>query len=243
MRGVVVVPTYNERDNIGSLIEAVLMVPGEFDILVVDDSSPDGTAEVVTSYAEKTNRVHLLKRTGNRGFGPSYIDGFKYAISHGYEAVFTMDADLSHDPQSLPDLAKALETHDVVMGSRYVGGKVSVVNWPLSRLILSVLGGKYVRLITGLKTYDPTGGFRAYRPYVLEGIGLDTLKSNGYSFLVETLFRAQRCGFSVAEIPIIFTERREGQSKMSKKIMFEAVLMPWRLRFGRRRPPARKENS
>ncbi|MDH7481309.1 MAG: polyprenol monophosphomannose synthase [Armatimonadota bacterium] len=236
MRGIVVVPTYNERDNIVQLIGAVMKIPIELDMLIVDDNSPDGTADLVEQISLTNARVHLMKRTGNRGFGPSYVDGFKWALENGYDAIFSMDADFSHDPESLPSLAKALEEHDMVLGSRYFEGRVSVVNWPLFRLFLSVFAGKYVRLITGLKVGDPTTGFRGFRRHVLESINLDTIKSNGYSFLVETLYRAYKCGFDIAEVPIIFTERREGSSKMSRKIMFEAALMPWRLRFSRFRP-------
>lgn len=236
MRLTVVCPTYNERDNIANLIEAVLEVRKDIDILVVDDNSPDGTGDIVASYAEKSDRVHLLKRTGPRGFGPSYVDGFKYALANGYDGVITMDADFSHDPANLPDLAAALEDADISIGSRYCGGRVSVINWPLHRLILSVFGGTYVRLVTGIKVYDPTGGFRGMRASVLRGMDLDTLRSNGYSFQVETLYRATKCKFRIVEVPIIFTERREGQSKMSKKIIFEAMFMPWRLRLKGFRP-------
>jgi dolichol-phosphate mannosyltransferase len=207
-------------------------------MLVVDDNSPDGTAELVDEYARRENRVHLLKRTGPRGFAPSYVDGFKWALSRGYEAIFSMDADFSHDPDKLPDLLRALEDYDMVLGSRYCGGKVSVVNWPLFRLFLSVFAGRYVRTITGLKTSDPTSGFRGFRPQTLEAIQLDTIKSNGYSFLVETLYRAHRCRLRIGEEPIVFVERRDGSSKMSRKIMLEAALMPWRLRFSRFAPKA-----
>lgn len=233
MRGIVITPTYNERDNIVQLIDAVLDLPLELDILIVDDDSPDGTADLVESCLKKSERVHLLRRNGLRGLGRAYIDGFKYALEKGYEAVFSMDADFSHDPKSLQSLMLVLEGHDVAVGSRYCHGRVSVINWPLHRLFLSVFAGKYVRLITGLKVFDPTSGFRGFRSQVLHAIDLDTIRSNGYSFQVETLYRAKRCGFGIKEVPIIFTERREGQSKMSKKIIFEAAVMPWRMRFGR----------
>lgn len=236
MRAVVVVPTYNERDNICDLADAILLQPGDFDILVVDDNSPDDTAGLVASHAEAGGRVKLLRRTGPRGFGASYVDGLKWAVSEGYEQVFCMDADLSHDPSRLPGLREALANHDMVIGSRYCGGTVSVVNWPLHRLFLSVFAGVYVRLVTGLNVADPTGGFRGFRRDVLESIDLDSIKSNGYCFIVETLHRATRCGFSVTEVPIVFVERREGQSKMSKKIMLEAAAMPWRLRLRPFRP-------
>lgn len=236
MRGIVVVPTYNERDNVANIIEAVLKQPINLDILIADDSSPDGTSDIVASYSEKNERVHLLKRTANRGFGPSYVDGFKWALARGYEAIFSMDCDFSHDPDNLPDLMLALKDHDMALGSRYCYGRVSVVNWPISRLFMSMFAGKYVRTIAGLRAADPTTGFRGFRPQVLEAIELDTIKSNGYSFLVEILYRASRCRFDIAEVPIVFTERREGQSKMSRKIIMEAAFMPWRLRFSRFRP-------
>lgn len=233
MRILVVIPTYNERDNIGKMIEAVLAQPGDFNVLVVDDNSPDGTADIVSEHCEKSDRAHLLKRTGPRGFGPSYVDGFRYALSNGYDAIIAMDADFSHDPASLPDLANALEFADFAVGSRYCEGRVSVINWPMHRLMLSVFGGAYVRWVTRLQVADPTAGFRAIKAEVLRAISLDTLRSNGYSFQIETLYRANKCGFRIAEVPIVFTERRRGQSKMSKRIVFEALFMPWRLRFGR----------
>lgn len=236
MRGLVITPTYNESANVVQIIGAVLKSPADLDMLIVDDNSPDGTADLVIQNYGDNERVHLIRRAGPRGFGPSYVDGFRYALEKGYDAVFTMDADFSHDPEKLPEMKKALETYDVSVGSRYCGGRVSVVNWPLFRLFLSVFAGKYVRTITGLKAADPTSGFRGMRSDVLRAIGLDTLKSNGYSFLVETLYRIKVCGFSIVEVPIVFTERREGQSKMSKKIMLEATLMPWRIRFSRFRP-------
>lgn len=236
MRKLVITPTYNECDNIAKLIEAVMAVPGDFEMLVVDDNSPDGTADIVAQYADANPKVHIMRRTGKRGFGPSYVDGFRYAVSNGYDAVFTMDADFSHDPASLPDLADALETHDFAIGSRYCGGKVSVVNWPIHRLIMSICAGAYVRIITGVDVRDPTSGFRGMRAKVLETIDIDTIKSNGYSFLVEITYRVKRSGFDIIETPIVFTERREGQSKMSRRIILEAVLMPWRLRYSRFKP-------
>ncbi len=233
MRSIIVIPTYNECDNIASLIEAVLNVEGAFNVLIVDDSSPDGTADIVQAHWGSDQRVHLLRRTGKRGLGLAYVEGFNYALSHGYEAVFSMDADFSHNPSNLPDLLYALESNEVAVGSRYCHGRVSVVNWPLSRLFLSVFAGKYVRVITGLKVSDPTSGFRGFRAEVLRAINLNTICSNGYSFQVETLFRAWKSGFNIAEIPIIFIERRDGKSKMSKSIIIEAIIMPWRMRFSR----------
>jgi len=238
MKRLVVVPTYNERENIQPLIEAVLEVPGAFDILVVDDDSPDGTADMVLPYDMRTDRVRLMRRKGVRGLGRSYVDGFRYAVSNGYEAVFSMDADFSHKPADLANLAEALKGHDVAVGSRYCGGCVSVENWPLRRLILSLCAGRYVRAVTGLKVCDPMSGFRGFRARVLAAIGLDGIRSNGYSFQVETLYKAFRCGFGITEVPIVFTERRSGQSKMSKRVILEAALMPWRLRLTRFHPSA-----
>lgn len=230
MNNLVVVPTYLEADNIVALIEAITRLD-DCDVLVVDDDSPDGTADLVDTYSKTSTNVHLLRRVGPRGLGPAYVDGFKFALRNGYERVITMDADFSHDPGCIPNILSELERHDVVVASRYCGGRVSVINWPLSRLILSIFAGKYVRVVTGLKISDPTSGFRAFKAQVLAAIGLDTIRSNGYSFQVETLSRACRCGFRIGEIPIIFTERRGGQSKMTKRIVLEAAIMPWRLRF------------
>lgn len=230
-----VIPTYNERDNIESILNAVLEQPEGFDVLVVDDSSPDGTSDIVKEIAAQNKCVKLLSRTGQRGLGLSYVDGFKYAVSSGYDAIFEMDADFSHDPADLGKLLSGLEEHDMVMGSRYVGGRVSVLNWPITRLALSMFAGIYVRFITGMKVSDPTSGYRGYRSCVLESIGLDTIRSNGYCFQVEMLYRAYKLGFSIFEVPIVFTERSQGQSKMSKGVIGEAILMPWKLRFSRLR--------
>lgn len=235
MKKLVVVPTYNERENIAGVIQAVLDVPGGFDLLVVDDQSPDGTAEVVKPYAETCERVRLMSRDGIRGLGRSYVDGFGFAVANGYDAVFSMDADFSHDPEDLAKLADALGESDVAVGSRYCGGCVSVVNWPIHRLLLSISASRYVRLVTGLRVCDPMSGFRGFRTRVPAAIGLGDIRSNGYSFQMETIYRAHRLGFSIAEVPIVFTERREGQSKMSRRVILEAAIMPWRLRLSRSR--------
>lgn len=234
MRSVVVIPTYNERDNVSRIIEGVLRQPEGFDVLIVDDNSPDGTADVVQGYADTESRVSVLRRNGPRGLGLSYVDGFGLAISRGYEAVFEMDADYSHDPDDLGKLLGALQSHDMVLGSRYCGGRVSVLNWPITRLALSIFAGCYVRRVTGMNVSDPTSGYRGFQARVLESIDLGAIKSNGYCFQVETLYRAHKCGFDIAEVPIVFTERCEGQSKMSKGVITESMLMPWRLRFSRR---------
>jgi len=231
MRALVVTPTYNEIENIEAFLTTFLDATQNIDILIVDDASPDGTADAAEKLKEKEPRIHVMRRVGKRGLGLAYVDGFKWALEHNYDAVFSMDADLSHDPRDIPRLMALLEECDVVVGSRYVGGRVSVINWPISRLLLSVLAGRYVRLVTGLRLSDPTSGFRGFRAKVLSAIELDTIRSNGYSFQVETLYRAQRCGFKITEAPIIFTERREGKSKMSIPIILEAAIMPWRLRL------------
>ncbi len=243
MRSVVVIPTYNERENILRIIEAVLRQPEHFDVLIVDDGSPDGTADIVRGLQGQNERIKLLCRTGRRGLGLSYVDGFKACIAENYDRIFEMDADYSHDPDDLGKLAKSLEEHDMAIGSRYFGGRVSVLNWPISRLALSVFAGCYVRLVTGLKQSDPTSGFRGFRSAVLQSINLDAIKSNGYSFQVETLYRARKCGFRIGEAPIVFTERSVGKSKMSGGIVSEAIMMPWLLRFSRLGLKAQKNSS
>ena len=232
-RSVVVIPTYNERENILQMLDAVLSQPCGLDVLIVDDNSPDGTGNLVAEICAGNARVQLLRREGLRGLGLSYLDGFKKAIDDGYKLIFEMDADFYHAHASLSALFSALESHDMVLGSRYCKGRVSVLNWPVHRLIMSMFGGSYVRAITGMKYYDPTSGFRGFHSRVLSAIGLDTIRSNGYCFQVEVLYRAHKCGFDIHEESIVFTERREGQSKMSRRIVLEAALMPWRLKFGR----------
>ncbi len=236
MPNIVVIPTYNEAQNIEVVIQRILQLDCDLHVLIVDDNSPDHTADIVATMAEASDHVHLLRRSGLKGYGPSCVDGFRFALEHGYDVVISMDADLSHDPADVPRLVDGLMDSDVAIGSRYLHGNVSVVNWPLSRLFLSTFAGKYVRAVTGLKVADPTSGFRAFRAEVLSHIGLNSFHSNGYCFIVETIDRAKRCGYQLTEIPIIFTERRAGQSKMNKKIILEAVIMPWRLRLRPYRP-------
>ncbi|MBI5059302.1 polyprenol monophosphomannose synthase [candidate division KSB1 bacterium] len=230
MKGLVVIPTYNERDTIDHILDAVLGQHLELDVLVVDDNSPDGTAARVRERAQADPHLKLIVRTGKLGLGTAYVAGFKYAIENRYEIVFEMDADFSHDPLELPNFLKAIETHDFVLGSRYVNG-ISVVNWPLSRLMLSYFASYYTRAITGMPIKDPTGGFKCFRTTVLQAIDLDRVKSGGYSFQIEMNFKAWRKGFRWKEIPIIFVDRRVGQSKMSKAIIREAVMMVWKLRL------------
>ncbi len=229
MNALVIIPTYNERDNLPLI--APLVLQHDVRLLVVDDGSPDGTGEVAEEIARQfTGRVSVLHRTGKRGLGRSYVDGFRRAIEMGVDVAVQMDADLSHDPSYLPMLLDAIERVDLVIGSRYVHG-ISVVNWPLKRLILSTMGNRYVRAITGMRTRDCTGGFRAWRRRALEALPLHRILSDGYSFQVETLYEATRAGLTVAEVPIVFVERREGESKLSHGVVLESLFMPWRLRL------------
>lgn len=230
MEKLVIVPTYNELENIEELLTRVLGLPYDLHILIVDDNSPDGTANVVKEWQKKTDRVHLLQRPGKMGLGSAYRDGFRYALANGAEYIFEMDADFSHDPNALGEFLEAIKDADIVVGSRYLHG-VTVVNWPLSRLILSYTANLYSRIITGLPLMDGTGGFKCFRRRALEGIQLDHVKSEGYSFQIEMSFRCWKRGFKIKEIPIIFVDRRAGVSKMSRKIIWEAAGMVWRLRF------------
>ncbi len=229
MNNLVIIPTYNERENLRALIESIL-AQGPFDVLVVDDASPDGTGALADELAAQYGgRVHVLHRTGRRGFGRSYVDGFRWALDRTEaEFICQMDADFSHDPKYLPDLAAAAVRADLVLGSRYLNG-VSVVNWPLRRLFLSTFANAYVRTITGLAVRDCTGGFRCWRRSLLAGLGVEAIRSDGYSFQVEALFKASRLRARIVEVPIVFVERRQGASKMSGRVMFESMFMPWRL--------------
>lgn len=232
-RAVVVVPTYNEADNVRLVIQQVLALPERIDVLVVDDGSPDGTgAQVRAAQAEAEGRVHLIERSGKLGLGTAYLTGFRWALEHGYSFICEMDADLSHNPRDLPRLVAAVREGqgDLAIGSRYVEG-VRVINWPLSRLVLSYGAGVYTRLITRLPVMDVTAGFKCFRSDVLEAIDFSRVKSNGYSFQIEMAYRAWRKGFRLIEVPIVFTERTEGQSKMSKAIVREAAFKVWELRL------------
>lgn len=230
-RTLVVVPTYNERENIERLIDSVLAQGEAIDILVVDDASPDGTGDIVARRALRDPRVHVLHRERKLGLGTAYLAGFRWALDRDYEFVFEMDADFSHDPAHLPKFLAAARDADLVLGSRYLGGRVTVVNWPVGRLLLSYFANVYARVVTGLPLYDATGGYKCYRRKVLEGIDLNDVKSNGYAFQIEMSFRAWKKGFRIIEIPIVFVDRTEGTSKMSRKIILEAVWMVWRLRW------------
>jgi len=230
-RGLVVIPTYDEAGNLAPLVEQVLAQDARLEILVVDDHSPDGTGQLAEALAQKEPRLHVLHREAKLGLGTAYITGFKWALERGYEYVFEMDADFSHDPAYLKDFLKAIADADLVLGSRYVGGKVAVVNWPMGRLVLSYCANIYARWITGLRIWDLTGGFKCFRRRVLEAIDLSQVRSNGYAFQIEMSVRAWRKGFTPKEIPIVFVDRTEGQSKMNRSIVREAVWMVPRLRF------------
>jgi dolichol-phosphate mannosyltransferase len=233
----VIIPTYNERENIGALLDQLLALPHGLDALVVDDHSPDGTADLVREYMAGEPRVHLLERPGKMGLGSAYRDGFRYALEHGAEYVFEMDADFSHDPAAIGEFLREAETHDLVLGSRYLDGKVTVVNWPLNRLFLSYGANLYTRLVTGLPVHDATGGFKCFRRRALESVRLDRVQSDGYAFQIEMSFKCWKRGCSIKEIPIVFVDRRAGVSKMSRRIIWEAAWMVWKLRltdlFGR----------
>jgi dolichol-phosphate mannosyltransferase len=233
MKIAVIIPTYNEQKNIEKIIKAVLGLKiSGLEIIIVDDNSPDGTAKLVETLKEKNSIVHLIWRPKKMGLGTAYIAGFKYALKNGAEYIMEMDADFSHNPQMIPVFLEKIKNKQVVIGSRYKNG-ISIVNWPLHRLILSLLAGKYVRLVTGLKLSDPTSGFKCYTKEVLEAINLDKVKSNGYSFQIEMKYRASKKGFSIGEIPIIFIDRHSGVSKISKAIILEALIIVWKLRLGR----------
>ena len=230
-RALVIVPTFNERENIARLMDAVLAKDPRLEILVVDDGSPDGTGDIVEERSKLDPRVHLLRRAKKMGLGTAYIAGFKWSLERGYDYTFEMDADFSHDPAHLTEFLRSIQTADLVLGSRYRNGKVSVVNWPIGRLLLSYYANVYARVVTGLRLWDATGGFKCYRRVVLESIDLNDVRSNGYAFQIEMSFRAWRKNFRIVEIPIVFVDRTEGTSKMSKAIVREAVWMVWRLRL------------
>jgi len=230
-RFLVVIPTYNESRNLPQIVPAILSQDPRLEVLVVDDNSPDGTGAIADSLAATLARVQVLHRPDKQGLGKAYLAGFAWGLEHGYDLLFEMDADFSHDPKFLPDLLRAIEAGaDLALGSRYKSG-VNVINWPMSRLLLSSGANLYARLVTGMPLTDSTGGFKCFRRRVLEAIPLDRVKSNGYSFQIEMSYRAWRKGFRVTEVSIIFTDRVEGQSKMNRKIVREAIWMVWWLRL------------
>jgi dolichol-phosphate mannosyltransferase len=232
----VIIPTYNERENIEAILDRVLAQPHGLHALVVDDGSPDGTGDLVEARTRVDPRVHVLRRPGKMGLGSAYRDGFRYALDHGAEYIFEMDADFSHDPDSIGDFLKNAQEVDVVLGSRYLHG-VTVVNWPLSRLILSYCANRYTRIVTGLPVNDATGGFKCFRRRALEGVRLDRVQSDGYAFQIEMSFKCWKRGYTIRAIPILFVDRRAGVSKMNRRIVWEAAWMVWKLRlmdlFGR----------
>lgn len=230
MKALLIIPTYNERENISRIISIVLEKQAELEVLIVDDNSPDGTAQIVKDMMASESRIHILERPGKMGLGSAYVQGFKYALDKGYDFILEMDADFSHNPDDVPRLIAAAQSKDLVIGSRYCNG-VNIVNWPIKRLLISYFASKYVRAITGMPVKDPTGGFKCFRRKVLESINLDKILSDGYAFQIEMNFRAWVKGFRMHEIPIVFTERLNGVSKMSRRIVWEAAWMVWHLQI------------
>lgn len=227
---VVIIPTYNEAQNVQPIAQAVFRAAPDADVLFVDDNSPDGTGRLIDKMVQEGERIYVLHRMEKDGLGRAYIAGFKWALERDYELIFEMDADFSHNPKDIPAMQQAAEKAGLAIGSRYIDG-VRVINWPLHRLFLSRGAGVYVKLVTGLPLTDPTGGFKCFRRCVLESIHLDEIVSNGYSFQVELNHKAWQQGCRIVEVPIVFEERQSGQSKMSKKIILEALWMVWRLLF------------
>jgi len=230
MKILIIIPTYNELENLPTLLPEVLSKNDGINVLIVDDNSPDGTAAFVENEMKNINGIHLIKRPSKRGLGTAYIAGFKFALQNGYDFIFEMDADFSHDPKEIPRFFDEIKNSDVVLGSRYING-VNVINWPMRRLLLSSFANFYTRFITGMPVHDATGGFKCFRREVLEAINLEKVTSNGYAFQIEMTFKAWKKGFQVKEIPIIFVDRVKGKSKMSRKIVREAVTMVWKLRI------------
>jgi len=229
-KALVIFPTYNEKENIERIIKAALDKDPRLNVLVVDDGSPDGTGEIADCLAAENTRINVLHRKNKEGLGRAYIAGFKWALEHEFDYIFEMDADFSHSPDYLPAFLTAIENNDLVLGSRYISG-VNVVNWPMSRLLLSYYANVYTRIVTGLPVRDGTGGFKCFRREVLESIDLEAIRSNGYIFQIEVSMRVWKKGFRIKEIPIIFTDREFGNSKMSKKIVREAIWKVWYLRL------------
>ena len=232
-RALVIVPTYNERENLPIIVPIVLEQDPRLEVLIIDDGSPDGTGELADALADADRRIHVIHRAGKQGLGTAYRLGFRWAIEQGFDYVFEMDADGSHDPKHLPVFLREIHQADLVIGCRYFDHRVTVVNWPMSRLLLSYFANIYARVITGLPLWDATGGFKCYRRAVLEAVPLERIQSNGYSFQIEMSFHAWRKGFRLKEIPITFTDRNLGESKMSRAIVYEAIWVVWRLRLAR----------
>ena len=232
MKTLIIIPTYNEIDNIEKLLEQVLAKSETIEVLVIDDNSPDGTALRVEFMQSSEPRIHILERPGKMGLGSAYVTGFKYALERDYDYIIEMDADFSHNPEDIPLLLNAAKKYDLVIGSRYCEG-VNIIHWPIKRLLISYFASKYVRTITRMPIKDPTSGFKCFQRKVLENIDLDKILSDGYAFQIEMNFRAWVKGFHIKEIPIVFTERKNGVSKMSRRIVWEAAWMVWRLEFMR----------
>lgn len=230
-RGLVITPTYDERKNIARLVELTLAQDPRLDILIIDDGSPDGTGAVADDLARDNDRVHVIHRAGKQGLGTAYLEGFRWGLARDYAWLFEMDADFSHDPAHLPQFLEAIGEYDVVLGSRYLDGRVTVVNWPVARLLLSYFANVYARTVTGLPVADATSGYKCFRRAVLEAIELDRVESEGYAFQIEMSLRAWKKGFRIGEIPIVFVDRTTGESKMSKSIIREAVWKVWKLRL------------
>ena len=230
MKALVIIPTYKERENLVPLLKQIFSQGLPLEVLIVDDNSPDGTGAVADQIAAADPRVHVMHRPGKMGLGSAYVAGFRYALERDYDAAFEMDADFSHNPESLPEFLRELESADLVVGSRYLHG-VTVVNWPLKRLILSYGANVYSRVVTGVPLKDVTGGFKCFRRQVLEALDLSRVRSDGYGFQIEINYKAWRKGFRIKEIPIMFVDRRAGESKMNRKIVWEAAWMVWRLRI------------
>ena len=231
-RAVICLPTYNEKDNLAPIVSAIHAAVPEVDVLVIDDASPDGTGDIADALAAKDPRVHVLHRAGKQGLGRAYLAGFAWALERGYGLVLEMDADFSHDPRHLPAMLEAAKGADLVLGSRYVPGGATV-NWGLGRKLISRGGSAYARAVLGVRIRDLTGGFKCFRREVLEGIDLPSVECTGYAFQIELTFRALRRGFRVAEVPIVFVDRRVGHSKMSRRIVLEAIRKVWSIRFSR----------
>ena len=230
MKSIVIIPTYNELHNVQRLIPELLELYSDLDILIVDDNSPDGTGKYVEEISEDNSRIKLISRKGKLGLGTAYVEGYRYMLRNGYDIAFQMDADYSHDPKEIANFKKYIDEYDLVIGSRYIQG-VNVINWPMKRLLLSYFANYYTKIITGLPLKDSTGGFKCFKRKVLEAIDLSQIKSNGYAFQIEMNYKAWIKGFKLKEVSIIFMDRVAGTSKMSKKIVKEAIFRVWKLRF------------
>jgi len=229
-QSLLIIPTYNEIMNIEKMLDRITTLYPDLDILIIEDGSPDGTAEVVKKFMAENKKVNIIERTGKLGLGTAYITGFKWALERDYQFIFEMDCDFSHDPEDIPRLLEAAQTHELVIGSRYIGG-IRIINWPMHRLLLSYFAGVYTRIITGLNILDATGGFKCFSRRALESLDLDRVFSNGYSFQIELNFKIWAKGMRIKEVPIVFTERRDGESKMNGGIVHEAVFAVLKLRL------------